>query len=586
MISPPPLPVAAPRPWRAMAHPACLALFLLLSITVGPALGASGPSVVAHRPPFAPLPASQPGAPRGATGTLFVEEPETPDTLNPYLAHSQVSLDITSAVFDSLLSILPNGSPRPNLAQRWGRSADGLRWTFWLNPAARWQDGLPVTARDVLYTARLVTNPAFGATSTAAFSHIKTLSSVGDDQVTIQLDTPYAPFAALFGTAPILPAHVLEPLSPAAARDYAAFTRRPVGSGPFAVTEFVPGDHVTLVRTHLSDAPPVGIQRLIYQRTPTRDVALAALRAGGAVVLPPTLNLTAAEYLALRRPGATGVAIYATPGFSWMHVDLVESGFLREGAVRRALVRATPRQRIVDEVLLGLGAVAVGDQPPSTRWFEPGLRGAYSFDPAAARRGLRALGFLPTGPGGALRRGGAPLAITLWAVAGAPGAERTARLIATGWRSVGVAVTVQLAPAEEIFGPRGPLLSADRLRRPAMNAVLYSWTNPPDPDDAVYWHSAAVATPDRPAAMNFVGYHSPVVDRLIVAAQAERNLQTRAHLYQRIQRLLAYDQPAIYIAWPHILSATTSHLRGYQPNPYQPGLAWNARLWTLDLAAK
>jgi len=72
-----------------------------------------------------------------------------------------------------------------------------------------------------------------------------------------------------------------------------------------------------------------------------------------------TLTLSPAQFLALRSRG--GLHTFATPGAEWSHLDLVQSGFLVEAAVRRALAYATPKQELLRSVYLGLGAIADAD---------------------------------------------------------------------------------------------------------------------------------------------------------------------------------------------------------------------------------
>lgn len=519
-------------------------------------------------------------SPRDA-GTVVVAEPDTPDTLDPYRSHDPTSADVTAAIFDSLLTITPHGSPRPGLALRWARSSDSMHWTFWLNPAAHWQDGEPVSARDVLFTARLVNTPAFDAVSTLGFDHIRSISAIGTDRVVIDLSSPYAPFLATFGTAPILPAHVLGAFSPAQIAGYTAFNRRPIGSGPYIVTEFVPGDHVTLVANaaYFKGAPELA--SIEFNSVPDPNMALAQLRNGQIDLIPPTEGLAPVDVKGLQRGGdVRHIRTQATPGFSWLHIDLIESGYLREGLVRQALAEATPKQQIVDQVYEGLATVAGADQPPSTRWYEPAVGNMDRFDLAAASHAFEKLGFKRTGSG-PLERDRVPLMVNVWAPAEQYGATQTLDLIATAWQHIGVVVKRHIVPAATLFSPNGPLLSPDRLTSTALNAVLYTWTNAPDPDDSMYWHSIAVADVGSPMVTNFVGYKSAAADRLITMGQTAIDLQQRTLIYRQLQLVLARDQPAIFVAWPDVLSAASSHLQGYQTNAFMPAATWNVAAWRM-----
>src|SRR5438874_11226073 len=154
-------------------------------------------------------------------GTLTVLEPGAPDTLDPLLTRTAAGADATAGVFDALVRIDATGTFIPDLAVRWTRSVDARTWTFYLDRRARWQDGQPLTAEDVAFTARLVRDARFGATSTRGFDQITSLVVGGTDVLTVTLGAAFAPFLATFGTTHILPKHALGTIAPGRLRDYA-----------------------------------------------------------------------------------------------------------------------------------------------------------------------------------------------------------------------------------------------------------------------------------------------------------------------------------------------------------------------------
>src|SRR5947209_8229333 len=169
-------------------------------------------------------PHTRPGE-RPGGGTITVLEPGAPDTLDPLLTRTAAGADAAAGVFDSLVRIDATGTFRPDLAVRWTRSVDARTWTFYLDRRARWQDGQPLTAEDVAFTARLVRDARFGATSTRGFDQITSLVVGGTDVLTVTLGAAFAPFLATFGTTPILPQHALGTIAPGRLRDYAPLSR-------------------------------------------------------------------------------------------------------------------------------------------------------------------------------------------------------------------------------------------------------------------------------------------------------------------------------------------------------------------------
>jgi peptide/nickel transport system substrate-binding protein len=508
-------------------------------------------------------------------GTLTVLEPGAPDTLNPLLTRTAAGADATAGVFDALVRIDATGTPRPNLAVRWTHSVDARTWTFYLDRRARWHDGEPVTADDVAFTARLVRDARFGATATRGFDHITALVG-GTDVLTVTLRASFAPFLATFGTTPILPEHVLGAIAPERLRDYAPLNRHPIGSGPFVVAEVTADGRVIedANADYFGGAPH--LDRLVIAPARSRQAALAAAQADSSTLLPPALGLSPAEAAQLggTRPAR---AVY-TPSFAWTHLDLIEHGALADPLVRRALAFATPRERIIAEVLRGHGRLCDGDQAPGTPAYEPAVHNAYRYNLRAARQLLARAGFRRL-KDGVLGRGGAPLSINLWGDASCRTCTATLRMIAQGWRAAGVASHLRLVPTTTLFGPRGPLYNPGRFRSSQYDAVLYAWVNGPDPDDSAYWTRAAIVSPAHPLGGNFDGYANAAVDYLVTRGLVTPNGPARYAVYRQIQRLLVADEPDIFLYWADAISVVPRRLRGYDPTPYAAAATWNAREW-------
>src|SRR5699024_2507285 len=133
--------------------------------------------------------------------------------------------------------------PFPDLATHWECLDGARRWRFHLNQAARWQDGVPLTAHDVAYTHLHATKMGYtGAMFMADVAHIE---AVNDHPVDYHLRTPNSGFPFLLGNfifAHVLPRHQYE------GTDWATTSHnlQPVGSGPFRLAEWVPGEPVIM----------------------------------------------------------------------------------------------------------------------------------------------------------------------------------------------------------------------------------------------------------------------------------------------------------------------------------------------------
>ena len=74
------------------------------------------------------------------------------DSLNVFVGYMGVSYEVWGLNYDYLVGHDPEGDPVPGLAESWATSADGLTWTFKIRAGGKWQDGEPVTAKDVAFT--------------------------------------------------------------------------------------------------------------------------------------------------------------------------------------------------------------------------------------------------------------------------------------------------------------------------------------------------------------------------------------------------------------------------------------------------
>jgi peptide/nickel transport system substrate-binding protein len=515
---------------------------------------------------------------QAAPTTLTIGVPSLPASLNPLIDAQPATADITDALFDSLLATDPHDVLQPDLALRYSVDGSGLHYRFELNPAATWQDGVPVAASDVVYTTRLMQDRRFPAYNRYGFDHIASIVASSPTEVLVTLRAPFAPFLRAFATTPILPSHVLAPLPIEQIATYDAFNRRPIGDGPYAVSEFVPGNHVTLIANPQYFAGAPHIDSLVFTYEPSTAAALADLHAGRAQLLGPSLNLQPRQVLSALQSG--NLAAYAAPGAGWTHIDLIETGFLRDHLVREALAYATPRQQIVVSMFRGLAVPADADQPPTSEYYEPAIAGSLPYQPARTATLLRSRGYRLVQ--GRWTKGGRVLRLTLLTDAGCADCVAVANLVAASWSKAGIPTVVSPTPTQVLFGPSGPLYTPTRLDDLKLNAVLYTWLTTPEPDDSFYWSTSMIVRPGHTTGGNFDGYSNPAMDALLNKALVATNDATRVSLYRAIQRLLVRDQPDIFLYWIAYLTLATTSLHGYRANPFHPGVTWNVATWSLS----
>lgn len=302
------------------------------------------------------------------------------------------------AVFDCLTEIAANGQLTGELAESWEASPDAAVWTFNLRRGVRFHNGAPFTADDVIASLALHSGGASPAAPLVA--SIMQMNRLGDHQVAFVLEAPQADF-------PFLMADYHLQIYPHG--DIAGAMAAGIGTGLYRVDDFVPGQRALLSRVegHYKDGGAGwfdSVDVVALNDDAARMAALSEGRVDAASGVPPQM----VAQIAAKR----GLAVSEVAGNR--HWSLVA----KRPALQQALKHAVNRAQMLDEMLLGHGAVA-NDHPigPANQYYDPQIAQA-SYDPDKARALLRgaglgqaeAEGFVAAASGG----DGAPWHRALW----------------------------------------------------------------------------------------------------------------------------------------------------------------------------
>jgi len=217
-------------------------------------LGLSGPLVAEMLATSAPAAAQGTGAAqptftptqRGGGGQLRLLYWSAPTLLNAHLAFSQPDAAAARVVSEPLISIDPEGDFIPILAEEipsvenGGRARDGT-WTIWrLKQGVVWHDGTPFTAADVIFTWEFAADPATAAVTRGLFENIRRIDKLDDHTIKVVFTEP-TPVWYFGERGHILPKHLFAEYKGANARN-APYNLKPVGTGPYKIVAFKPGD--------------------------------------------------------------------------------------------------------------------------------------------------------------------------------------------------------------------------------------------------------------------------------------------------------------------------------------------------------
>ena len=546
-----PIGTAAPvRGYRAAA---------LVSILV---LGSGGLGAELHSPARADTRARVPGS------TLIYGSTGEPDTLNPETSGLQVTGDVDSAVFDSLVGYDTSNRPFPRLASGYSVSPDGLSWTFNLRHGVKWADNQPFTSADVAFTYASLFNKKNNIISNVGWDQIKTLTTPDDYTVKMTLKAVFAPFLSDVGTSDILPKHIYD--VPGVDFNKGPFNRKPFGTGPYMVSEWKTGDHITLIPNPYSWQGQPHIQKLIFKIVPNSDTELVQLRTGELDIGGITASLSdQARTIAGKR-------VVVSDANAWYHIDLKQYGFLREKAVRQALDYATPKAALLKGILKGHGQLAYADIDPGIKdYYNPNLP-THPYSLATASALLKADGFVK-GPGGILRKGGQPFHITLWIGTTDTSGQKIEPILKSLWGSIGIDVQIRSQSYTTIFAPSGPTYTKD------MTGISYAWSNPNDPDDTQYWASSQIPKTPTSPGNNSLGYFyqfdfQQKIDALTAQGVATVDTAKRRQIYYQIQAILADEVPVLFLFWLPGFDVIPTDLQGFKPSPFAHTF-WNVVDW-------
>jgi peptide/nickel transport system substrate-binding protein len=225
------------------------------------------------------------------------------DSLNPFIGYSVPAYEVYHLNYDMLTGYAPSGDVRPEVADSWTVSDDGLVWTFKIHPGITWQDGTALTARDVAFTYNYIVQNELSAFNTYTTNMEKAVA-VDDSTVKFFLSKPKANMLRMW--IPIVPEHVWSKVSGKQAEN--SFQNNPpiVGSGPFQVVDVKRGEYVRLVANKDYWRGASKVDEVIFEIYTNQDTMTMDLKSGNIDV---AFGVPVAQFNALKsEPGITAKA--------------------------------------------------------------------------------------------------------------------------------------------------------------------------------------------------------------------------------------------------------------------------------------
>ena len=413
----------------------------------------------------------------------------------------------------------------PGLAVSWSVSSDGLTYELRLDPRARWEDGSPVTSKDVAFTIGRVRDPKVAAPNWHPwFGDAVSVETPNLLTAIVRFQRPYA--ERLLGFS-------MPVVSAAAYARAGEVDRKPVGTGPYRLESWVPKQAITLRRRKDAPAFENSFEKIVFRIIPDNTVRFQAGIRGELDEFFVTRDQIP---LAQRSPEFQSKnRLVKVPQFLVvMVVWNCRNPILADARVRRALAMALPRAEIARRLYPPEGATLVsGPYPPGVPENSPDVQPP-PFDPQASARLLDEAG-LRMGPDGFRQRGGRRVSLEFLYTTLSPIYRTMAEVLHETYAKVGVELVLR------------PLDWAAYLQRfaagdydAAPNADI---PYPPHIDPFGRYHSSQAP----PNGDNTGFYRNPEADRLMEAAQQEMDDGKRVKLLRQVHRLLAADPPADFL---------------------------------------
>ena len=506
--------------------------------------------------------------------------------LNPLLAlYNPVDRDITALIFEGLTTTNDYGEIVPQLAASWTVTPDGLEYIVTLRDDVLWQDGVPFSAEDVVFTMRLMSDPDFpGPRVLYDFWRTVEVEALDAHTVRFRLTQPLASFPDQLRIG-IVPKHALQG-GQVADLAHHPFNLAPIGTGPYQLEALTASDGqidgaqlrvAPVFRQRPEGADGFALERVVFRTYPDAQSALAAFQRGEVNSLggiPPELLDEARN--------TPGLSLYTTIAprvgvliYNWERESV---RFVRNPRARLALAHMVDRETLVNRYLHGVAVPADSPLLPTSWAYTPNTHWP-DYDPARAQALIETaqLVFEPPAEGVAAESEEAPTEeaateATPEAEATAPPTETPAppvlsltiltlddpalvamvEEIAAAWAQLGFQTRVEAVDAQALRA---------RLEAGDFDAALVEFSFEPyaDPDPYVFWHQGQYKV-----GQNFGGMDDRRISETLELARRDPVGVNRAIHYRTFQRLFAERAPALVLYYPLYVYGADERLQGVQ----------------------
>jgi ABC-type transport system substrate-binding protein len=423
-------------------------------------------------------------------------------------------------IFSKFFTLDEQGQRVPDLATSLDSSPDGLTWRLTLRPGVKFSNGAPFTARDVAHHFQRILDPTKNQAFAAALGALKEAVAIDDTTVEFRLSYPWAPFPTFFSADSFLFWTMPVEHEDSAGPD---LNRRPIGAGPYRMTEWKQDDSISLEKNPNYYNPKAQhLEKIVIRFLPDPTARFTALKTGDIDIFYEPLGK---QLIEARNDNTLKIVETTGTGASTLNIN-TSSPPLDDIRVRRALAHALDRNVELKVAFNGIGQLATSFWGPGSEWNCPNV-GYPEYDPEKAKT--------------LLKEYGKPVKVVLQSRP-TPTLTVPAQLYQSFWQKVGIETEIRNIEG----GPAyiNPVLRGD------YQIAFWEVADVPDPDFQVYQAFFSKS------GGNITRINDPRLDEAIETGRRSLDLNVRKAAYCDVAKQMAKQMP-ILLRTQSIYSAIT-----------------------------